>query len=245
MYVRLAFAVAAHLEPEILVVDEVLAVGDAEFQRKCLGKMGEVASGGRTVLFVSHNMGAVARLTNSAIFLHNGALRFSGSTTRAIRLYLGEAATESGDWVNVSDAPRPYLADGKAKVESVRLTHDQPGVLVVEARGDIFQPVPRIRMSFTICRSDGSAVGSCFGNELPLDPSVRHFQLAVKIDSSQLAPGLYYIALAVGQGDHRRLRQEHDIITECLWFEGGPDHTIREWPPDWGPIIFTPERASL
>ncbi len=74
MYVRLAFAVAAHLEPEILVVDEVLAVGDTQFQKKCLGKMGEVAQGGRTVLFVSHNMGAVEQLCSSAILLKNGTI---------------------------------------------------------------------------------------------------------------------------------------------------------------------------
>ena len=74
MYVRLAFAVAAHLEPEILVVDEVLAVGDAEFQKKCLGKMGEVSRGGRTVLFVSHNMGAVRALCSNAVMLQDGAV---------------------------------------------------------------------------------------------------------------------------------------------------------------------------
>src|ERR671936_1498121 len=74
MYLRLAFAVAAHLEPEILVVDEVLAVGDAEFQRKCLGKMNDVAQEGRTVLFVSHNMSAILRLTQEAIVLKKGQL---------------------------------------------------------------------------------------------------------------------------------------------------------------------------
>ena len=74
MYLRLAFAVAAHLEPEILVVDEVLAVGDAEFQRKCLGKMSDVAHEGRTVLFVSHNMSAILRLTQEAIVLEKGQM---------------------------------------------------------------------------------------------------------------------------------------------------------------------------
>ena len=90
MYVRLAFAVAAHLEPEILVVDEVLAVGDAEFQKKCLGKMGEVAGHGRTVLFVSHNMGALARLCMSALFLKGGRLQFYGSTEAAIAAYINK-----------------------------------------------------------------------------------------------------------------------------------------------------------
>jgi lipopolysaccharide transport system ATP-binding protein len=92
MYTRLAFAVAAHLEPEILIVDEVLAVGDAAFQKKCLGKMGEVASQGRTVLFVSHNMGAVQSLCKSAIYLEAGKLCKLGSTFDVIREYLQKAS---------------------------------------------------------------------------------------------------------------------------------------------------------
>jgi lipopolysaccharide transport system ATP-binding protein len=89
MYVRLAFAVAAHLESEILIVDEVLAVGDAEFQKKCLGKMGEVSKGeGRTVLFVSHNLAAVQVLCGNGIFLQNGKLEFSGSIENAVQKYL-------------------------------------------------------------------------------------------------------------------------------------------------------------
>jgi lipopolysaccharide transport system ATP-binding protein len=87
MYVRLAFAVAAHLEPEILLVDEVLAVGDIAFQKKCMGKMGEVARGGRTVLFVSHNMGAIRNLCGSAIWLDNGRIVKKGATDEVVRDY--------------------------------------------------------------------------------------------------------------------------------------------------------------
>lgn len=90
MYVRLAFAVAAHLEPEILLVDEVLAVGDAAFQKKCLGKMGEVAKEGRTVLFVSHNMAAINSLCNKAILLNAGLLKKQGPTIEVINEYLGD-----------------------------------------------------------------------------------------------------------------------------------------------------------
>ncbi|MCA9896469.1 MAG: ABC transporter ATP-binding protein, partial [Anaerolineae bacterium] len=88
MHVRLAFAVAAHLEPEILLVDEVLAVGDVEFQRKCLGKMEDVAQGGRTVIFVSHNMAAVKDLCQRAFLLKEGELEFVGSVDATIRRYL-------------------------------------------------------------------------------------------------------------------------------------------------------------
>ena len=88
MYVRLAFAVAAHLEPEILILDEVLAVGDAEFQKKCLGKMGDVAKGGRTVLFVSHNMDSILRLCERCIFLENAEIKKDGIADKVVKYYL-------------------------------------------------------------------------------------------------------------------------------------------------------------
>jgi lipopolysaccharide transport system ATP-binding protein len=96
MYVRLAFAVAAHLEPEILVVDEVLAVGDVEFQRKCLGKMGEVASGGRTILFVSHNLGAVLSLCPRSLLLTGGQLFLYAQTADTINAYVQQTGTHAG-----------------------------------------------------------------------------------------------------------------------------------------------------
>ncbi len=107
MYVRLAFAVAAHLEPEVLLVDEVLAVGDAAFQKKCLGKMENVASEGRTVLFVSHNMIAVQNLCQRVIWLDNGQLRAQGATPDVLGKYLSVtfAAVTEQVWDNLDDAP--------------------------------------------------------------------------------------------------------------------------------------------
>ena len=95
MYVRLAFAVAAHLEPEILIVDEVLAVGDAEFQKKCLGKMQDVAGHGRTVLFVSHNMAAVTGLCSHALLLNRGSIKSTGYTSSVIKEYVNSTQSES------------------------------------------------------------------------------------------------------------------------------------------------------
>jgi lipopolysaccharide transport system ATP-binding protein len=106
MYLRLAFAVAAHLEPEILVVDEVLAVGDAEFQRKCIGKMSHVAEEGRTVLFVSHNMSAILRLTEETMVLDQGRLVKQAPTAQAIDFYMESGFSDSGErrW-NAEDIP--------------------------------------------------------------------------------------------------------------------------------------------
>jgi lipopolysaccharide transport system ATP-binding protein len=116
MYVRLAFAVAAHLEPEILVIDEVLAVGDAEFQRKCLGKMEEVSRGGRTVLFVSHNMAAVEGLCSSALLISDGGVILRGAVEEVVRTYLNQRRTDA-------DAGRlSYRHRGSAvKIRSIEL----------------------------------------------------------------------------------------------------------------------------
>lgn len=109
MYVRLAFAVAAHLDPEILIVDEVLAVGDAEFQKKCLGKMGDVAEEGRTVLFVSHNMQAIYTLCQNVLFLSNGSIRQIGKTQEIVDMYLDETSrsiqNNIKEWNDMEQAP--------------------------------------------------------------------------------------------------------------------------------------------
>ncbi len=104
MYVRLAFAVAAHLEPEVLIVDEVLAVGDAQFQKRCLGKMQEVSSSGRTVLFVSHNMAAVAELTRTCVLLDQGRLAGVGTPPEMIECYLKQQTSLSGERVWPAEA---------------------------------------------------------------------------------------------------------------------------------------------
>ncbi len=103
MYMRLAFAITAHLEPEILLVDEVLAVGDAEFQRKCIGKMDEVAQKGRTVLFVSHNMSAILRLTQEALVFDQGRVVLSAPTNQAVDYYLSQKVTDKGEYVWSAD----------------------------------------------------------------------------------------------------------------------------------------------
>jgi lipopolysaccharide transport system ATP-binding protein len=119
MYVRLAFAVAAHLEPEVLIVDEVLAVGDAQFQKKCLGKMQNVASEGRTVIFVSHQMAAINNLCSSCIMLQSGQLTFSGRVEHAIKLYLESCVQNRLETENDLHAFRPSWA--KPLITSVRI----------------------------------------------------------------------------------------------------------------------------
>ena len=119
MYVRLAFAVAAHLEPEILIVDEVLSVGDIEFQKKCLGKMGEVAEGGRTVLFVSHNMAAISLLCNKCIVLEKGSIMTQGNVSSCIDRYANELINEDELLIDNQQVIDPTIKVIEAKVNGV------------------------------------------------------------------------------------------------------------------------------
>jgi len=121
MYVRLAFAVAAHLEPEILIVDDVLAVGDAQFQKKCLGKMEEaVTSQGRTVLFVSHNLGAIKFLTRTSLYLNRGRLEKMGPTEEVVNAYIMESLnTDTGGIIDLSS---PACRRGTVKKPELNIT---------------------------------------------------------------------------------------------------------------------------
>src|SRR5262249_24624620 len=121
MYVRLAFAVAAHLRPEILLVDEVLAKGDEAFQRKCLGKMQDVASKGRTVLFVSHSMASVQHLCPKAILIQSGRIEAMGPSNEVIAHYLSNAQT--GSRVSIADWP-DRKTTGEARFIEIELTDD-------------------------------------------------------------------------------------------------------------------------
>lgn len=172
MYTRLAFAVAAHLDPEILLVDEVLAVGDASFQRKCLGKMGEVAQAGRTVVFVSHNLGAVQSLCQRVIWLQHGRLVEVGPSSSVIAKYLSAGAERTEDGVTWSGASAPECPE--LALRRVRLL-DQLGTprttfrtddeILVEMDYDVKQPVRGMRLSFFVVTDMGEvAFCSCSHN---------------------------------------------------------------------------------
>lgn len=159
MYVRLAFAVAAHLEPEILVVDEVLAVGDAQFQKKCMGKMGEVAKGGRTVLFVSHNMAAIQNLCPRAIFLSHGEVIEDGKTEVIVERYL----TDSSKRAHISLSERKdRQGTGDIKFTSVKFQNKKGENIDSFVNGNYAQ---------FIC---------CFENRVNCD--LKNLQVAIGID---------------------------------------------------------------
>jgi lipopolysaccharide transport system ATP-binding protein len=163
MYLRLAFAVAAHLEPDILIIDEVLAVGDAAFQKKCLGKMGDVAKQGRTVLFVSHNMGAVRALCVRSLVFNAGRVVFDGATDQAIAFYLANTTRTSDDDGRVSFGPDglqfPDLALREIRVLDstglVRGFFDAADPIRVEIDYDVKTRVRGMRTTLQISTEEG------------------------------------------------------------------------------------------
>lgn len=133
MYVRLGFAIAAHLEPEILIIDEVLAVGDAEFQKKCLGKMRDVSESGRTILFVSHNLVAVQALCNKAFFFERGTLVDQGDTTHIVTTYLSKISQKNLErqWDTINEAP----GNDQVRIKSFKLIPEyQDNLMHIDVR---------------------------------------------------------------------------------------------------------------
>jgi lipopolysaccharide transport system ATP-binding protein len=173
MYVRLAFAVAAHMEPEILVVDEVLAVGDVEFQKKCLGKMDQVAKGGRTILFVSHNMQAIKMLCKKAILLQAGKCIMEAQTQDIVNNYLSESSAKQcgiRTWDDVRSCP----GDEHLNLIAVRLKNELGNItdqfesskpIIIELELDIKKPDPDLTVGFDLTRSDGVVIFRSLHND--------------------------------------------------------------------------------
>jgi len=256
MYVRLAFAVAAHLEPEILVVDEVLAVGDAEFQRKCIGKMQDVSGHGRTVLFVSHNMGAIRQLCSCGIVLTQGGLGFSGSASEAVDFY-------TRSWkdrldihqltVNSSHRRYMYMLEVEiveAKFELARsknqYSSDENIGILISIKGN--KKVENFRISGSICDAEENRVGSFFSPESLSVKEGESLTILLRIINHNLARGVYGLNLSVGKGGLKSGHKDFDIVYDLLQFqvtEGHHGEQISNWNNSWGRINFPCEISSV
>jgi lipopolysaccharide transport system ATP-binding protein len=248
MYVRIAFAVAAHLESEILIVDEVLAVGDAAFQRRCLGKMNAVANEGKTILFVSHNIDAIQRLTQRSLWLERGRIMRDGVTAEIVQDYLKYVLpTSSGVWdrENTSRQSSALTRD----VEFIRLGFENRDggrfvtgsdlPLSITIRSKI--SLDRVRFGLTILRVDGIPVGSSFvpaRSRIEANDTVV-FQL--RLEDLRLAPGRFYLNIAVEGAQCGSDYARFDMLTEVLPFEILPclaAEKVPVWQSSWGSICF-------
>ncbi len=223
MYVRLAFSVAAHLEPEILLVDEVLAVGDMAFQRKCLGKMDDVAQAGRTVLFVSHNMGVLQQLCERGIFLQQGTVHTDGTITEAVDAYL-----QTLEQVKSQDLSRRTDRKGIGQVRLVgaEVTSNSNGDSSIIKTGHsarfvfcVNTFVPGMACNFFIYDTIGQPLTSFYSKVRgPADAydSKNGLKFVCELDELLLLPGRYRIDVAI-VGDNRL----QDFIEAAAVFEVG------------------------
>ncbi len=203
MYVRLAFAVAAHLESEILIVDEVLAVGDAEFQKKCLGKMNEVAKGeGRTVLFVSHNMAAVRELCNKGIFLYNGEIICQDEIEKTISIY------------QVKDEFKNRRTFSKGPINSISVVQNEKN-LIIKADFAVDEPLDIPNLGFAIYDIFGYPIfgGNPIIYKQPFK-KVNSGEIVVEIVNPLLIDGKYNLTVWFGSSSNTFLE-----LKDCLTFE--------------------------
>lgn len=246
MYVRLAFAVAAHLEPEILLVDEVLAVGDIQFQKKCLGKMEKVASEGRTVIFVSHNMEAIQRLCQRTILLSEGRVLQDGSTSEVIKKYLQIGLKEGGEklWPDLDNAP----GDEVARIRAIRVLDknmkictefDVTDPVNIEIEFDVIQEGHKMDCALYFYNEGGHLLAVTIDN---LDSKwndtrrpIGSYRCLCKIPGNILNNGQISIMAAVVTNPHT----VHFLLQDVLRFDVRDDmrlygvrgNYLQEWPP--------------
>ncbi len=231
MYVRLAFAVAAHLEPEVLLIDEVLAVGDAGFQQRCLGRMHEIAEGGRTVLFVSHDMGAVARLCDRVMLMDGGRVVTITDPQDAIDQYLRLVADWRRDPSGVFTGPLAQdvrffdlTVNGVDNNDPRIIRPDQP--ITLRVVGEAQRAIPDYRTTFSVYR-DGVRLLTQHDAPVPTDLPAGRFEATAGLPALLLRPGRY----SVGVGGYR------DGMREYLWGADLIDFTVTEqWSADYDPI---------
>ncbi len=228
MKVRLAFAVAAHLEPEILIIDEVLAVGDAEFQKKCLGKMKDVSKHGRTVIFVSHNMQAVTRLCSRTILLNGGRVLADGPSHEIVSVYMQSEKTAKAErkWIEMTKAP----GDEVVRLCSIRVRTKEGQVsevmeirkpVGVEIEYEVLLPGHRHLVYFHLINDEGLEIFESFENDVSLRMKTLQpgrYVSTAWIPGDFLAEGIFFITPCIRTLDpeQRRLRVDDAIAFHAV-----------------------------
>lgn len=226
MTVRLGFAVAAHLDPEILVVDEVLAVGDAEFQKKAIGKMKDVAHGqGRTVLFVSHNMAAVRSLCKRGIVLQNGMQVFDGEVNEAVDFYTDTNISELKSFIEVSDKDRQPGPQKEFEYLTVRMLNDihnvsnqEPLVFEMTFKRNVLS-IKECQIGITSRNNNDVLEWSCYSPVLSLPNDTQTFKVRMIIPHHNTPMGRHKLNFSISRNDYTANTIDYDIIYEVISFD--------------------------
>jgi len=245
MAVRLAFAVAAHLEPEILIVDEVLAVGDAAFQEKCLNKIREVAGSGRTILFVSHNLGSIASLADRCVYLRQGCVAAIGPSSEVVETYLSHATRTTAAAGDLAEYRRGRVADAYVHIVGLDVAgeHDRSSGLPVVPLGTtitcrvhlrVWRPLAGALMVLKVksLRGGTACVVASWdhGVSLMLAPGVH--TVSVGLDDLHLAPGVYLVDIGINQSTSTRA---HEVLVDVPFVEVVNTGLVTHWMDrPWG-----------
>ena len=247
MFVRLAFAVASHLDPDILLVDEVLAVGDTRFQKKCIQKMRSIADSGKTILFVSHQMNTIRQLCDRVIVLKEGKVIYDGEVEGGIRLYNSEAYMEKRNHYEYKDLARlPGYNLDKAEILSLDILHNESCIYEADEPIDfklkLKTKVPDIGdLSFRmlIWQADETPIETAFTKTFANINDVGEYEVEATIRNHNLAPGLYKLTLILSGGNSSSNSENLDYIYPAFVFEVlNADGTSRAWSRSWGWVHF-------
>ena len=250
MTVRLGFAIAAHLEPEILVVDEVLAVGDAEFQKKAIGKMQDVSRGeGRTVLFVSHNMGAVKNLCKTGVLLENGMIKFTGNVDDSINTYIKRNILDFSQHKIITPDMREKGPTGEITIEEATLLNnatemgtDEPIEIELLLKKH-FGSATKCKYSVNLFDETDNRIIGYVSKDVPVPQSQGSFKVRLKLTNHSLTQRKYKMSLNVGYKDFGSNVQNFDVVKAgVLSFEikyinkqSGVEYS--SWDRNWGAVI--------
>ena len=257
MTVRLGFAVAAFLEPEILVVDEVLAVGDAEFQKKAIGKMQEVSSGGgRTVLFVSHNMGSIRQLCKNGILLENGMVKKMGDVHEVVDYYLSSSNfLHTSSHVEITDDMRDLNRSLLATIEMVEFDKETAVFasdenIKIRIKVKSKKDFEELRVNFSIMDIQDIPLGSFSSDKYFTIRQGEEKLLEYDIEKTNLAQGTYSLAFSVGIGNAKEGETNFDVIHHVLSFDidrisQSGNVFFAKWDRSWGFMRFNATVAEL
>ena len=248
MTVRLGFAIAAHLEPEILVVDEVLAVGDAEFQKKAIGKMQDVSKGeGRTVLFVSHNMAAVRSLCKNGIVLNNGGVVFQGSADDAVDYYIDSNNNDMSKVVTIGKEHRIAKVDKELEIieasienDNLHIASDEPLIFNLKVKVND-KSIEKFTVGLHFKNVEDKCVGTYVSDIRETPKGKNVFVVRLKVCHHNLSRGRYSTLFNIGLKDLETGLRDYDVLHGVINFEVTDftkGKTISLWNAGWGNILL-------
>lgn len=247
MYVKLAFSVSAHLDSEIMIMDEVLAVGDVAFQNKCIEKMSDVAAQGRTILYVSHNMSTIRKLCKKCIVLDHGEIIYMGETEQAIAVYMNNCIAVQKLPIDLTKCDRYGIPTGVINLKEFDIFEkENTGIwfgekLKLRFKWESMKEIPELFIRLHIKKLDTTSIGVIYADSVK--SCLGENQATYEMDFAELAPGQYSVTVIMYERNIMGAELRHECVEPAFNFEITADHNNKlflEWNPGWGEVCFKP-----